>query len=460
MATEARKAEERKRPINRLQSMYALRSLVDERYQETQEAQKEGKPIAWCMQEAFASEFLSAIGIESVYPENYGTVCAADGIAQAFLERSEAEGFPTHMCGYAQNCIGYTARMMKDLGGQIPPEAPKGGMPKPMLLVGAAPSCDTRSKFFQALGRYLDTALWIMQGPRSVGREGLIEGAYERDVNFMVKELREFAAFLERLVGKKMDWDKFQEDLDSTMEMSKMWYEITDVLLRTRPFPMNSRDHYSAMSGSYFRAGDPKAVIELYRKMYDEVKYRVDNKIAGINYPEKYRLLFDGLAPWHTLGIFDRLAERGWNFVHEMYHPPRPIDLSMVSDPVERLVRYRVRSIESEIDSEFKPEEAAKIKEEIKQIGYSNKLAAAVAKNYQLDGAFLHTNLTCRIQSTGPIFRGQQFMEGWQVPSLIIQSDMVNKKLFDLEDTMRKAEAFEETMDHYKKVRQEAGLEW
>ncbi|MBA7663987.1 hypothetical protein ES703_72037 [subsurface metagenome] len=33
-------------------------------------------------------------------------------------------------------------------------------------------------------------------------------------------------------------------------------------------------------------------------------------------------------------------------------------------------------------------------------------------------------------------------------------------RLFDPEDTLRKAEAFEEAMDHYRQVRKEKGLSW
>ena len=38
-------AEEKKRPINRMKTMYALRALVDEMYEAGLEALKEGKPI-------------------------------------------------------------------------------------------------------------------------------------------------------------------------------------------------------------------------------------------------------------------------------------------------------------------------------------------------------------------------------------------------------------------------------
>ena len=225
--------EATKRPVTRLDTMYALRALIDKMYEETREAKKAGQPVAWCMAGA-PGTFLSAMGIECVFPENYGTICAASGVAPAFLERADAEGFPTHMCGYARNCLGYTARM-RELTWDIPPEAPDGGMPKPTLLVASEAGCDARYKWFQALGRYFDVPVWVVEALSPGLRESLIEGAYERDVNFLVNELREFTTFLKRLVGRKMDWDKFNEIIDDTIEMESE-------LRKARPCPMHIRD--------------------------------------------------------------------------------------------------------------------------------------------------------------------------------------------------------------------------
>jgi hypothetical protein len=46
------------------------------------------------------------------------------------------------------------------------------------------------------------------------------------------------------------------------------------------------------------------------------------------------------------------------------------------------------------------------------------------------------------------------------VPSLIIEGDIVDARLFDMEGTMKKCEAFEETMEYYRSVRAKEGLEW
>ena len=149
-------ADEKKiKAINRLKSMYPLRALVDGMYERAVAASKEGKPTAWCMVNWWGGDsILRAMDIAAVYPEDYGAVCAAFGAAQAHLEICDAEGFPEHMCGYARNCLGYAARMKET--GDIPPGVPMAGMPKPTLLLASGYFCDTRFKWFQSLGRYLD----------------------------------------------------------------------------------------------------------------------------------------------------------------------------------------------------------------------------------------------------------------------------------------------------------------
>ncbi|MBT9132195.1 MAG: (R)-phenyllactyl-CoA dehydratase alpha subunit [candidate division WS2 bacterium] len=170
--------EKKKKTINRLETVYLLRALINERYAKSIEASKAGKPTAWCMVNWWLGDpILKAMDVEIVYPENYGAVCAAFGAAPAYLERSDAEGFPTHLCGYARNCLGYTARM-HDLG-EIPPEAPLGGMPEPILLLNSGAICDARYKWFQALGRYLNAPAWTLELPHPGVGEHLMEGAYE-----------------------------------------------------------------------------------------------------------------------------------------------------------------------------------------------------------------------------------------------------------------------------------------
>lgn len=442
--------EKKKRAINRLKTMYPLRNLIDEMYKRGVEASKIGKPTAWSMVNWWeADPILKAMDIEIVYPENYGAVCAAFGAAPAYLDRSDSDGFPTHMCGYARNCIGYAARM-KDLG-EIPPEAPMGGMAKPILLLASGSLCDARYKWFQALGRYLDAPVWTVEIPHPGVEESFREGAYESAINFMVRELGEFVTFLERLLAKKMDWDKLAEITDDIIKINRLWYEINE-LRKARPCPMHSRDFWSCMNASLYPAGDPKESLKLYQDMYQEVKDRVENKIGAVA-EEKYRLAFAELPPWHDLKIFDELAERGWNFVIESwaYHPPKPIDTSQVSNPLERIAKETYQWFTGSFKGALKAKE---------YMGYFAYPYLEYARDYQCDGALLHPLLTCRTATNHLMLVQDRLLNKLKIPSLVAEGDIVDLKLFDHADTMRKAETLEEMMDHYRGVRREEGLEW
>jgi benzoyl-CoA reductase/2-hydroxyglutaryl-CoA dehydratase subunit BcrC/BadD/HgdB len=441
---------EKKKPIDRLKKMYPLRALVDGMYQRSVAASREGKPVAWCMVNWWQGDpILRAMDVAAVYPEDYGAVCAAFGAAPAYLGRAGADGFPSHMCGYARNCLGYTARMTEL--GEIPPEAPMGGMPKPTFLLGSGALCDARYKWFQALGRYLDAPLWILEMPQPGVKESLAPGAHEQNISFMVRGLKDFVSFLEQLLGRSMDWDRLDEVVTDTIEMNLWWYRVNE-LRQARPCPMHSRDFWSSMPASLYLAADPKETANLYQEMYSEAKHRVDSK-TGALVEEKYRLAFLELPPWHSLDFFNQLAKRGWNFVIESwaYHPPKPIDLSQVSDPLERIARYGYQWLTGYYT------DAASAGE---WWGYFAYPYLEYIRDYQCDGVVLHPLLTCRTATNHLMLVRERLMNKLKVPSLIIEGDIVDLSLFDPGRALSQAEAFEDIMQHYRKVRQEEGFSW
>jgi len=442
--------------------MYELRAEVDRMYEGGVEASEEGKPVAWVMLEGWANAILNAMDIKTVFPENYSSLCAAQGKATPFMERAEAEGFPSHLCGYARASVGYSARMT-DVDLEVPPEAPGGGMPKPTLLVGSGQTCDARFKWFQSLGRFFDAPVWTLESPSPDLRGQLVDGAYERECQFLISELKAFVAFLEDLLGKKMDYDKLEFTGGGTNEINTLRWEINE-LRKSHPGPMHTRDFWSCMTAALFRgAADPEVIVEGHRRMYDEVKERVDNGIAGINRPEKYRISFEGLPPWHSLGFLDELAERGWNFVIESaYRPGRPVevDLSPYSDPIERYVRRRLRSLEDSLVIDYGPEETETMKQEILETGTSRRLGMGHISDYQVDGVVLHVLLTCRATSMGLKLLQQRMLDVLKVPSLVIEGDIIDVSAFNPVEALRQAEAFEDTMEHYRKVRKDLGMAW
>ena len=447
-------ATEKKRAISRLRTMYPLRAKVDESYSKSIEAAKAGKPTVWSMVTWWEGDpIFKAMDMSVVYPENYGAVVAASGVADKYLDRSDADGFPTHLCGYSRVNYGYTSKMVRELRGEVPPEeAPMGGLPKPALLLSSALICDARVKWFQGLGHYMDVPVWMMESVTPGVEEFFMKGGQENAVNLVKEELTQFIAFLERLLGKKMDWDKYDEVVNDTIELCRIAYETFE-LRKARPCPMHSRDFWSCMGAYLYLFGDIKDSIRLYKNMYDEMRDRVNAKIGAVE-PEKYRVVFADLPPWHSLGFFDKLAERGWNFVVESfgYHPPIPVeDILKISDPIERQARLHVQFVTGYYEQ---------AKQDKEYMGYMGYPYYVFARDYKCDGAFLHPLITCRSASTHHPYVQDLLMRKLKVPSLTIEGDLVDIRLFDAEEALKRAEAFEESMEHYKEERKKAGFDW
>ena len=94
--------------------MYALRAKIDETYSASLSAMQDGKPTAWSMVTWWqADPVFKALDLDVVYPENYAALVAASGKAQQYLDYCDADGFPSHLCGYSRVNLGYTSQMMR-----------------------------------------------------------------------------------------------------------------------------------------------------------------------------------------------------------------------------------------------------------------------------------------------------------------------------------------------------------
>jgi len=443
---------ERKSAINRLESVYPLRQLESQSYIDTVKASREGKPTVWSMAVYWEGDVpLAAMGLNVVYPENYATVLASSGKTEPFLDSADMEGFPNHLCGYARTTLGYASQMVKDNSGNIPPGAPHGGMARPDLLVSSGARCDTRFKFFQALGGYFDAPQWCLELPMMGTFEGTEPDLEQYQVKFMVEQLRKYITFLEKLFGKKMDWAKLEELTDLTVKIHQTTWQTAE-LCKAIPGPRHSLDFWSTLAPALFTMGDRKVVLKLYQDMLAEVQERIRNNIGGINCPEKYRLIFADIPPYHSLDFFDKLAERGWNFVFESYnsHQPEPPDLTGISDPVEKLARLSRNFFMGGLQQS----------KEAGLANYNVDIYMRAAREYKADGFFMHHVASCRAMNLH-LRTLQDFLQNkMDVPTLWVEGDMVDIRVFNPQETLARAEAFEQTMEYYRKVRRDKGAGW
>jgi benzoyl-CoA reductase/2-hydroxyglutaryl-CoA dehydratase subunit BcrC/BadD/HgdB len=412
-----------------------------------QAAYQDGRPVGWSMLTWYEGELIAqAMGIELVFPENYGALCAALRCAEPYLEQCDSDGFPTTLCGYARNCLGYASLLA---GNDMipPPDAPKGGMPTPTLLIGSGAVCDGRFKWFQALKRYLDVPVWTLERPQTGIQEFYLPDHKENAVRMITSHLREFVTFLEHTLGWKMNWDRLEEMVSQTLKTLDLAHQV-DLLRKAIPSPMVSQDFYAIMIPHLYLPYDPEA-YDFCKEVFAEVKQRVDKGIAAVP-NEQYRMMFAELPPWHSLGFFDKLAERyGIAFVYESwgYHAPVPIpqeQLVDVTDPLEIIARLTYG----------KYTEYYGIAKNYDFTTSRTSPYAMAATEYRADGMMLHPLFSCRPATYDLLAHKNILAQRFKVPSVIIEGDIVDLRVFNEAEALSRMEAFVETMEDYRQQRE------
>ena len=403
-------------------------------YAKSLAASREGRPVAWCMVGA-PPELLKVFDLDTSWPENYGTACAARQKAVHFMQLAEGEGYSPDLCSYERNAIGY-CREFLDMGG-IPPNAPQGGMPWPAMLITNSTTCDPRTKGFQAFNaHYLHVPMYtvdIQTAPYGTDmKDPRIREHYRR---YNVEQLWGLVRFLEEQTGRKLDEAALSEAVANSLAAQRLMWEVHE-LRKAIPSPMPSEDEFACIVPMLYMAGSREAV-EFFARLHDEVKQRVEGKI-GVIADEKYRILWVGIPPWFNMGIFNYLESLGAvSAMETTYYVHAPVEVD-VSRPVEAMVDIgwqkasQVHALGAELSTEGL---------------YSPGLVLKFVREYGIDGVIFHRVLSCRAISFGQAHTARRLREELPVPVLFIESDMADPRTWSDSRIKSSINAFLDVVD-------------
>jgi len=426
----------------------AMRRLQKEQlYNRANEAKKNGIPIAYLMVGLRGqAELLDAFDVVPVYTENYGALCAAKRVAQGFIDEAVAEGYSRYLCSYATIGIGFCS--IKDKTGVVPPEAPDGGMPDPDMMIASSRHCEPRYKWYQTLARYVKAPYFsydFLSPP-----PGLSPERREAHIQYQIGEYRRLADFLSSQTGKKLDLDRLDEIVETHQETCNLWHECYE-LRKAVPSPMASSDMFSCLIPGLYLSGNKQAQ-GLYRQLRDEIKAKVASK-QGVLSNEKYRLLFVGLPPWHSMQILNYLEPMGAAFVMETdyyFHAYNPPLQTKCSDPIERIVRR----IYERLDLGDRRTALSGMTPTQMLVARFGPLRGLIDE-YHIDGVVIHNVRTCRTASVGRMFQRRQLQTFTDLPVMFLQSDMGDAREFSEEQVKGQLLAFLETVATFKEKRRQ-----
>ena len=357
----------------------ALRKVVDDVYEQARLASLRGEPVGWSSSK-FPCELAAAFGLHVVYPENQAAGIAANRDGEMLCQAAEDLGYDNDICGYARISLAYSAgyrvgrkydkatgefiinpasgKPLKDENGNVvideatgkPKKDPKTQtpyeelvnindiekiedpaeremalkalkpirqnlMPKPDFVLCCNNICNCMTKWYENIARMHNIPLVMVDIP------------YNNDVDVddsKVAYVRaQFDAAihqLEKISGRKFDQKKFDEACHNANRTAKAWLKVCDYL-QYKPAPMSGFDLFNHMA-DVVTARARVDTAEAFEQLAKDLEENVKNGESTLPFPEKKRVMFEGIPCWPKLpALFKPLKENGINVTAVVYAP-------------------------------------------------------------------------------------------------------------------------------------------
>lgn len=391
-------------------------------YERLSEAKRQGRPTAYVFVMGSMAEILHAFDVPSVFPEINSLQTAVRGVALDYLNEAEEYGYSPDICGYVKADVAVQLRRG---------EHPMGSIPRPALAV-MTNACNTYLKWAEIWERLHGAPVFALDvpGPRSAadGR-ALDEPSLDADRRYVEVQIGEFVELCERVTGRTFDLDRFREALAHTSSMARSWRRVLE-LNRSTPAVFNALTEGTAYLGAANVLRGTAEGAAYLRDLVEELEHKAARGIGTLP-EETWRLTFVGVPCYPIFRRFAELfAEWGGVFVHSTY-------LSFAAGGLDLGYEYDLdRPLESYAAGVF-----ANLRTIMGMFFQEHALARAV-DDFAVDGIVYHPIKSCRTISTGLADTRRAVMELRDVPSLFVESDLMDKRVVSEAQMKNRIDAF------------------
>ena len=391
-----------------------LKALVREYYRDVDEAGRDpGRKVAWCSGLGPA-EVLRALGVSVYFPENHAALIGASRRAPRYISRALAAGFSQ---------LASTA-MTSDVGAHLAHESPLVGVHG----IGGPPHADLMAyntnyghgliQWFEYYAKRFGVPLLGLHPPAALGELDAL------DVDTAVRQLLRLIEAAEQAVGAELDMDRLSEVVDLSAKASALWAEILD-LAHNVPSPMTLFDTLVHMAPMVVMRGTPQAV-EYYELLLAELAQRVADGVAAVP-GERFRVYWEGPPVWCSLGALSSLFLDHQACVVGSTYPEIFALAGLDSDnPVESMARCYLGVFSN------------------RSRAYKVDYLRAEFERYAVDAAIYHDGRTCPEHSNVRVGLHIQLERETGVPSIVLEADTHDQRLFSLTQLQSKLQAYSE----------------
>jgi benzoyl-CoA reductase/2-hydroxyglutaryl-CoA dehydratase subunit BcrC/BadD/HgdB len=429
---------------NRLAATRIGSKIVHDYWSDLFNAKDDGRKVVW-YNGTYIPPFFHAHNLAWVHGEAWAAYLAAKHGELPAQKAGEDRGYIRELCSYARTHIG-SALLDRHGAAERAAADPNDAraltmskLPLPDMLVNAYPYCSSGQQWDEQIYRLygkkipiFHLSIPLLWGGRADA--GYLRGKeWEERSQYVAKQLRALAAFLEEHTGRKFDWDRLSEVMSFIKKSAELRMEAME-LCKAKPAPASFFDWIVSIAHVNFLPGTQRLV-----DYFEAVKAEIQERIArgeGAVPQEKYRLFFDGMMNWNKVGW---LAEKfaavdatvvAGRYTHmSFWQEPQLIDLK---DPVVGMAQNYLVCPNNH---------GAPI-----MIGEIDKLC----DKYDLDGVVLHASRTCRGMSNSQFQIGESAKKHGR-QSMIFEGDVVDESFYKDELLNTRLEAMIEAMESRKR---------
>ena len=386
-------------------------------------AAESGRGGAYVFVMGSLGELLRTFDLPLVFPEINSLQTAVRHVAHEYLNQAEDYGYSPDICGYVK----------ADVAAQLRSGAlPMGRIPKPLIAVHTN-ACNTYIKWAEIWERMYGCPVVTIDvpGSRAAGRltwPG--DPEFEHDRRYVAAQIRELIPLLERVTGVRFDVDRLRENMKHANALSRGWQQVL-ALNRSRPAPFNALSDGTIFLGVANAYRGTEAGARYFADLVEEMEYKRERGI-GTASAEAYRLLFVGVPCYPLFRRFTEMfGELGGNFVHSTYlwfasGGANTGYQCPLEDPIEGLAEGLLIGVRDAMDSMF----------------FHTGPLLTMAKEFEADGVVYHPIKSCRTVSTGLADSRRALMQAADIPSLFIESDMMDRRVVSEAQLKNRIDAF------------------
>ncbi len=403
--------------------------LFREWYEEVGAGPQAGQKTAYLFVMASMVELFRAFDFNAIFPEINALQASIRRAELDYLIEAENYGYSPDICGYVRIDVGL------QLGSG---DHPMGHIPKPDLVV-ATNACSTYIKWAEFWERMNHVPFFTLDLPQCRSADSLhtvSDTEFETDRRYVEGQIRELIALCEQVSGRKLDIDRLRENLAQTNRMSRAWRQI--LKLNTNiPAPFDALGDGTVYLGVINALrGDPRGARYL-EELVEELAYKAAHRIGTIE-NERHRLMYHGLPCYPIFRRFlDMFKKWGGVFVVSSYlwapsggfHVDFEYDLAR---PIESLAEGLLRTVAiGGIGQSF----------------FSDLVIPEAMEQSHVDAVVFHGMKSCRAHSTGLADIRRAILETNGIPSLWIESDLVDRRAVAEAQLQGRIDAFFEALN-------------